>query len=172
MARRGITAVILSVCVGFCVLLLASCAVQGDEQVKNKQTAIRYVNAMEAGDMDLMVDSCMDPDIVIEWPDHFKCPVTGTNLLKGREQVRTVARAWKSETAHNVDIVSAVAQGNEVAVLANVDRKFKITSNMKTYEGHPMAFFFRFKDGKVVKAVHVFDVLEEVELQKAKKYGF
>lgn len=172
MSAKRLSAVVLSVGMVLCVLMLSSCSGYGPAQASNKTVAIKYVKALEDGDIDLMVDSCMDKDIAIEWPAHFRCPVTGTNLLKGREQVRVVAKAWKGETAHKVEIVSAIAQGDEVAVLANVDRVFKITANIKTYEDHPMGFFLKFRNGKIVKAVHVFDALEEVEMQKAKKYKF
>jgi ketosteroid isomerase-like protein len=69
-----------------------------------------------------------------------------------------------------VEIVDVIGDGDNVAVFARVDRTFKMENKVKVYKGHPYAFFFKFKDGKVVEVIGMFDVLNDVEQYKAEKY--
>jgi hypothetical protein len=59
------------------------------------------------------------------------------------------AAAWQKETAHQVEVIEVIGEGDDVAVLARVDRAFKMGDKEKVYKGHLFAYIFKFKDGKI-----------------------
>lgn len=171
MSIRKVLATVLIAAVPFAAG--SAVAPASDRADLNKEIAAKFVEeTLEKGNLDAMIDAHLSPDVEVEYPAGFKLPVLGTNKFKGADKVKLAGKAWKSETAHDVDVVEVVGEGDKVAVLINMDRVFLMEDGKKVYKDHAAAYFFTFKDGKIVKIVSVFDVLPEVEQVKAKKYGF
>lgn len=155
------------------ILVVGFYANQSRSLQENKKIASRYITEMfQDGNIDLMVDTCTAPDIIVVFPAHFKMSLLGTNKIEGKEALRRAAKAWNEETEHKLEILGVVAEGNKVAVLANIDRVFQISDKERVFEDHPFMFLFEFKNGRIAKTTMVFDVLAEVEQDKAAKYKF
>ncbi|MDD3295802.1 MAG: nuclear transport factor 2 family protein [Candidatus Omnitrophica bacterium] len=171
MRQKMILAVLLSL--GFIFVTSSVNAGQAEGLEANKEIAVKYVEEiLEEGNIDFIVDNYLAPEIEIEFPENFIIPALGTNQVKGKEAHRRAAKAWKSETAHNVDISEVIAEDDKVVVLVYVDRAFKIIEGKeRLFNDHPMVFIFKFKDGQIINAKIIFDVLDEIEQMKAKKYN-
>jgi len=138
---------------------------------KNKEIATQILHqGVETGNIDSLADIYFDPDVQLEYPPAFHLPPSHVNTVSGIENIKLVAKAWKADTMHQVDIVDAVADGDTVSVLINQDRIFKMGEKTVTHENHPAMYFFTFKNGKIIKILGVFDVLDEVEEFKDNKY--
>lgn len=152
---------------------MASYAVQEKDLPTNKDIAALFLKeTLEKGNIDAMVEKHISPDIQVEYPEAYKVPVLGTHRVKGKEALIRGGKAWKDETRHKIRIADVIAEGNTVVVLAYMDRVFRMPDKEKSFRNHPLVYIFKFKDGKIYKIIGIFDVLEEVEQFKAKKYKF
>lgn len=127
-------------------------------------------SGLEEGHADDLIHKYCDPNIEIVYPPDFKLPPYNTNTATGIETVKEILKEWKSDTEHQVEIVNIVAERDNIAVLANMHRTFKLEDKTETYEDHPVVYFFELKDRKISKITAVFDVIDMVEEFKENKY--
>ena len=166
----------LVVCVSFVLLIcvslfLMSCSSQGQTIQQNKEIAAKVLHDLYEGkDLRPLVSQYFDPNIELEFPEAFAMPHHGDHHIRGVKELAHGVGAWQKETAHQVEIEKVLGEGDSVAILARMDRVFKMDGKEKVYKGTPFSYFFEFKDGKIIKATGIFDVLNDVEQYKAKKY--
>jgi predicted SnoaL-like aldol condensation-catalyzing enzyme len=166
--------------IGFFILLvvviltaafLISFVLQQSASQKNKEIATQILHqAVETGIIDPLADTYFDPNIQLEYPPAFHLPPNHVNTVTGIDNIKAIARTWKADTMHQVEIVDAISDGDTVSVLLSQDRIFQMGNETVTYRNHPAIYYFTFKNGKIVKILGVFDVLNDVEAFKDTKY--
>jgi len=156
--------------------LLVNSFMRESANQKNKELVAQLVEiGLETGDVDELIEANFAPDAVMEYPEGYHFPPTNTNVITGIDSIKTMVKSWKEDTMHQIDIVDTIAEDNRVAVLISMDRIFNTDEDPSTaeytHEDHPAIYFFYFEEGKIVKVVCVFDILEHVEDFKTEKYG-
>jgi len=168
--NKKLVVFLLSVSLVFSFIFLNSCNQKAKITEKNKTIASNIIHeAMETG----VVDSkFIDPEVELEFPADFKFPPLGVNKVKGIEALEKSVKAWKVDTAHEVDVLDIIGEGDKVVVVLNVKRVVKLNQEEHVYKDHIYANVFEFKEGKIIKIRMIFDVIDHIEQHKAEKYGF
>lgn len=170
MVNKKLVTFLLLVSVVGGVVFLNSCLNKEKITQQNKTIASTMVHeALEKGTVDMKY---LDPNIEIEYPAEFKFPPLGTNKIKGIESLENIVKTWKSDTAHEVDLVDVIAEGDKVVVVTNSKRIFNMNQEQHVYNDHLFVHIFQFKNGKVINIKSVFDVVDHIEQHKAEKYQF
>jgi steroid delta-isomerase-like uncharacterized protein len=133
-----------------------------DEEVRNKSTFMRFHDAVNSGDPELIaqaIDELVAPDVVLRTP----LPVDGTGAEAFRQVWTTLGRAFPDLHIATEDLIAEDDKVVARQVVTGTHRAEYLglapTGRSVTYDE---IFILRFEDGRVAETWGVVDVLAQM----------